>query len=94
MLAPVYRLLFDEYKLSLTEDQIVINYKTYEINEADDMQEIVDQKLTPGKNHKFRPVCKLNCENSAHSDTMGLISALDRNLTFSCQCFIWPPRSG
>ena len=55
MLAPIFELLFyepnDNYKgrLALTEDQVVISYKTYKSNEPTDMQAIVDQKLAPGK---------------------------------------------
>ena len=49
MLAPVYDLLFDEYKLVLTEDQVTISYKTYKADNQSDMQEIIDQQLAPGK---------------------------------------------
>ena len=53
MLAPIYQLLLgkDEYwgpSLKLTEDQIAISYKTYKLDNDDDMQAIVDEKLTPG----------------------------------------------
>ena len=48
MLAPVYDLLFNE-KVALSEDQIAISYKTYKSDDANDMQAIIDQKLTPGK---------------------------------------------
>ena len=55
MLHPIYQLLFGEYNpdftdpyLKLTENQIAVNYKTYRSNDADDMQAIVDGKLTPG----------------------------------------------
>ena len=53
MLAPIYNLLFGENKndrpsLELTEDQIAISYKTYQSDNADDMQEIIEEKLTPG----------------------------------------------
>ena len=50
MLAPIYELLFREYYLALTEDQVVISYKTYKNNKPNDMQAIVDQKLAPGIN--------------------------------------------
>ena len=45
MLYPVYELLFDKDYLALTEDEIAISYKTYK---SDDMQAIIDEKLTPG----------------------------------------------
>ena len=53
MLAPIYNLLFAENKndrpsLELTEDRIAISYKTYKSYDADDMQKITDEKLTPG----------------------------------------------
>ena len=56
MLAPIYQLLFGEHtdynenykSLELTEDQISITYKTYKTDEPAEMQEIIDQKLTPG----------------------------------------------
>ena len=55
MLAPVYQLLFGENKphhylpsLELTEDQVAISYKTYKSDDANDIQAIIDQKLTPG----------------------------------------------
>ena len=55
MLAPIYELLFAENKshdrepsLELVEEQVVINYKTYKSDNADDMQAIVSEKLTPG----------------------------------------------
>ena len=50
MLAPIDQLLFRNYSssLKLTEDQIAISYKTYKLNNADDRQEIVDERLTPG----------------------------------------------
>ena len=50
MLAPVYKLLFGEDSLALTENQVVISYKTYKANNRADMQEIVDNKLAPGDN--------------------------------------------
>ena len=61
MLAPIYQLLFGKHddelyskrSLELTEDQIRITYKTYKADSHADMQEIIDQKLAPGK--KFRP---------------------------------------
>ena len=49
MLAPIYQLLFGKNDLALTEDQVKINYKTYKAEESSDMQEILDQKLAPGK---------------------------------------------
>ena len=48
MLWPIYQLLCNSYFLSLTEDQIAISYKTYKSADADDMQTIIDDKLTPG----------------------------------------------
>ena len=48
MLEPIYRLLFAPYQLALTENQICISYKTYKSNDLDDMQAIIDQKLSPG----------------------------------------------
>ena len=48
MIAPIYRLLFDYYFLTLTEDQVAISYKTYKSSNEKDRQTIVDQKLTPG----------------------------------------------
>ena len=48
MLYPVYKLLFDKDYLALTEDQIAISYKTYKSDNENDMQAIIDQKLTPG----------------------------------------------
>ena len=55
MLAPIYSLLFaknglyNNHSLELTEDQIAISYRTYKSNNTDDMQAIIDGKLTPGK---------------------------------------------
>ena len=48
MMWPIYQLLFDTNYLKLTEDEIAISYKTYKSDSADDMQTIVDDKLTPG----------------------------------------------
>ena len=53
MLYPIYHLLFGnnsyyEPSLELTEDQIAISYKIYKSSDADDMQTIFDDKLTPG----------------------------------------------
>ena len=51
MLAPIYKLLFQHFSeplLELTEDQVAISYKTYKTDNADDMQAIIDGKLTPG----------------------------------------------
>ena len=55
MMYPIYQVLFgvdypDVPSLELAEDQIVITYKTYKSDNADDMQAIVDQKLAPGIN--------------------------------------------
>ena len=54
MLAPIYKLLFwkhntDEPSLELTEDQTAISYRTYKGDFEDDMQAIIDEKLTPGE---------------------------------------------
>ena len=61
MLAPVYQLLFasndSKYpwakkpSLELTEDQIIISYKTYKTDNQSDMQKIIDEKLSPGENN-------------------------------------------
>ena len=59
MLAPIYNLLFAKHgyynglgrsqpSLELTEDQIIISYKTYKTDNPADMQEIIDQKICPG----------------------------------------------
>ena len=53
MLRPVYELLFGKNEiyrpsLELTEDQVAIGYKTYKSDDANDIQAIIDQKLTPG----------------------------------------------
>ena len=48
MLYPIFTLLFDQEYLKLTEDKIAISYKTYKYDDPDDMQEIIDKKLTPG----------------------------------------------
>ena len=56
MLSPIYALLFGQNRgklfpsLDLVEDQISITYKTYKTDNKADMQEIIDQKLAPGKN--------------------------------------------
>ena len=51
MSAPIYRLLFQDWadSLKLTEDQVTVSYKTYKTDDQSDMQEIIDQQLTPGK---------------------------------------------
>ena len=56
MLYPIYQILlgenvnsYNEPSLELTEDQIAISYKTYKSDDGNDMQAIIDQKLTPGK---------------------------------------------
>ena len=51
MLAPIYELLFGAgmKSLLLTEDQITIYYKTYNSDNSADMNDIIDQKLSPGK---------------------------------------------
>ena len=63
MLAPVYELLFGKYQpsLELSEDQISISYKTYKSDNADDMQCIIDQKLTPGMIPENLVVCTVKC---------------------------------
>ena len=53
MMYPIYQVLFgvdypDVPSLELAEDQIVITYKTYKSDNADDMQAIIDGRLTPG----------------------------------------------
>ena len=55
MLYPIYQLLFGKYdnlysgpSLELTEDQVAVSYKTYKSNDENDMQAIIDDKLTPG----------------------------------------------
>ena len=47
MIFPIYQLLCGDF-LALTEDQIAISYKTYKSDFPDDMQAIIDGKLTPG----------------------------------------------
>ena len=55
MLEPIYNLLlkapdsFNEYRLGLEKDELVIFYKTYQSTDLADMQAIVDQQLAPGK---------------------------------------------
>ena len=50
MLEPVYRLLFgrNTANLGLTRDQVKVYYRTYKLNDPDDLQTITDQKLAPG----------------------------------------------
>ena len=57
MLAPIYYLLFGENEslgpsLELTEDQVALSYKTYKSDDANAMQAVIDQKLTPGNRTK------------------------------------------
>ena len=57
MLAPIHTLLFDQSLLGLSKQQVSIFYKTYKSNNPVDMQAIIDQKLSPGKqivNHNQR----------------------------------------
>ena len=61
MLAPIYYLLFREDKswgrgpsLELTEDEIAISYRKYKSHDVNDMQAIIDQKLTPGNDKKTK----------------------------------------
>ena len=49
MIEPIYQLLFGRQLLGLPKDQILVSYKTYEIDSRSDMEEINEQELTPGK---------------------------------------------
>ena len=50
MMEPIYDLLFtDSYSLKLTEDEVKVFYRRYQSDNTDDMKEIIDQKLAPGK---------------------------------------------
>ena len=40
---------WNEHRLALKKDQVVISYKTYKSTDLADMQAISDQKLAPGK---------------------------------------------
>ena len=49
---PIHSLLFDRkggQYLNLDEEQLDIHYKTYECNSKEDMQQVHEQKLTPGQ---------------------------------------------
>ena len=53
MLYPIYNLLLGRQErwnpsLELNEDEISISYKVYKTADEDDMQTIIDDKLTPG----------------------------------------------
>ena len=50
MLYPIYQLIFGKNmpSLALREDQVSIKYEVYKCDDPDDMQAIIDGKLTPG----------------------------------------------
>ena len=48
MLQPIHELLFDQFFLALTTDQIQISYKIYRSDNECDRQAVIDQKLKPG----------------------------------------------
>ena len=49
MLKPIHLLLFGENYVALSPDHVKIFYRTYLSASLDDLKEIVDQKLAPGK---------------------------------------------
>ena len=49
MIEPIYQLLFGRHLLGLPKDQIVVSCSTYKTGHPSHMQNIMDQKLAPGK---------------------------------------------
>ena len=63
-MAPVYELFFrnNNSSLCLTEDQVNIYYKIYKTKNDSDMNEIVQEQITPGENSWFFMIADLNLQ--------------------------------
>ena len=102
MIFPIYQLLFGKHEkenwkqpsLELVQGQVAISYKTYKSDDENDMQGIIDQKLTPGRiarKWSMRVLCSVEIKTpiTAYFQLTCILY-----ITFSCQRYTRQQRSG